>query len=181
MSSGGSNYNGTQPTNTAYVKNFVAGSFPDTWKYTTIDDVSYLTMSSSTNSVYLYNDLVVEKDLYVDGVIYNPSDALLKTDIKDISKVEVDALMSLTPKTFQFVKDADYSGVNHGRRHYGVVAQQVEEVLPDLVKQIETLDGPHKSVNYIELVPLMLAKIQDLQLQIDKLKNDLRRANNRPL
>jgi hypothetical protein len=177
MSSGGSNYNGTQPTNTAYVKNFVNGSFPDAWKYTMIDDVSYLTMSSSTNSLYLFNDLNVEKDLYVDGVIYNPSDAILKTDIKDISKLEVDALMSLTPKTFHFVKE----GVKSDRRHYGVVAQQVEQVLPDLVKQTETPDGPHKSVNYIELIPLMLSKMQDMQAQIDRLKNDLRRANNRPL
>ena len=168
MSSGGSNYNGTQPTNTSYVKNFVTGSFPDAWKYTTIDDVSYLTMSSSTASLYLYNDLRVEKDLYVDGVIYNPSDVVLKTDIKDISKREVDALMTLTPKTFHFVKEKEEG---EDRKHYGVVAQQVEQVLPDLVKQIETPDGPHKSVNYIELIPLMLAKIQDLQAQIDRLKN----------
>jgi len=168
MSSGGSNYNGTQPTNTAYVKNFVTGSFPDAWKYTTIDDVSYLTMSSSTASLYLYNDLHVEKDLYVDGVIYNPSDVILKTDIKDISKAEVGALMTLTPKTFHFVKEKEEG---EDRKHYGVVAQQVEQVLPDLVKQIETPDGPHKSVNYIELIPLMLAKIQDLQAQIDRLKN----------
>lgn len=167
MSSGGSNYNGTQPTNTAYVKNFVTGSFPDAWKYTTIDDVSYLTMSSSSASLYLYNDLHVEKDLYVDGVIYNPSDAILKTDIKDISKAEVDALMLLTPKTFHFVKE---EGEGEDRRHYGVVAQEVEQVFPDLVKQTETPDGPHKSVNYIELIPLMLAKIQDLQSQIDRLK-----------
>jgi len=169
MSSGGSNYNGTQPTNTAYVKNFVTGSFPDAWKYTTIDDVSYLTMSSSTASLYLYNDLHVEKDLYVDGVIYNPSDVILKTDIKDISKAEVDALMTLTPKTFHFVKEKEKEE-GGDRRHYGVVAQDVEQVLPDLVKQTETPDGPHKSVNYIELIPLMLAKIQDLQAQIDRLK-----------
>jgi hypothetical protein len=173
MSSGGSNYNGTQPTNTSYVKNFVTGSFPDAWKYTTIDDVSYLTMSSSTASLYLYNDLHVEKDLYVDGVIYNPSDVILKTDIKDISKAEVDALMTLTPKTFHFVKEKE-KGEGNDRRHYGVVAQDVEQVLPDLVKQTETPDGPHKSVNYIELIPLMLAKIQDLQAQIDRLKNKLR-------
>ncbi len=55
--------------------------------------------------------------------------------------------------------------------HYGFIAQELEESVPELVHEIETpLDGKIKSVNYIEIIPLLLLKIKDLQNQINDLK-----------
>jgi hypothetical protein len=165
------NYGGSQPETSANVKTFVTGSFPDTWKYTTINGVKYLTMASSTNSLYLHNDLTVEGDikvlgdLTVDGTIYTPSDENLKHDIKRVSSRIVNSIMELTPISFAFNSDATDA------THYGFIAQQVDNILPNLVKTVDGISGTHKSVNYIELIPLLLAKIQDLQKQINGLKN----------
>lgn len=153
----GANYNGTQASNTSYVKNFVQGSFPDTWKYVTINGVKYLTTASSTNSLYLYNDLTVLGTIY--GTVSSPSDENLKNHIEDVTQDDLSALMQLAPKTFSFNSDPS------NRLHYGFIAQQVEQVAPCLVS---TVDGV-KSINYTEIVPMLLAKIQDLQTQLDSI------------
>ena len=161
----GANYGGSQPATSANAKTFVSGSMPDTWKYTTINGIKYLTMTSSTNSMYLYNNLTVIGDLTVDGTIYTPSDEILKHDVQALTLGDMDSLMRLTPLKFAFNSDATNS------THYGFIAQHVESLLPDLVKTVDGCNGPHKSVNYIEIIPLLLAKIQDLQEQINGLKH----------
>ena len=43
--------------------------------------------------------------------------------------------------------------------------------MPSLVQNITTpIDGKIKSINYIEMIPILLLKIKDLQKQIDELK-----------
>ena len=49
----------------------------------------------------------------------------------------------------------------------GVVAQEVEQVLPEVVK---TRDNGDKAVNYEKMIPLLIECIKDQQKQIDELK-----------
>jgi hypothetical protein len=57
--------------------------------------------------------------------------------------------------------------------HYGFIAQEVEEHFPALVNTVSTTVNDEevtiKSVNYLEMVPLLLLKTKDLQKQIDSL------------
>lgn len=53
------------------------------------------------------------------------------------------------------------------KKHYALSAESVEAVYPDLVYEAE--DGT-KSINYIELVPLLVQAINELQTQIEVLK-----------
>jgi len=52
-------------------------------------------------------------------------------------------------------------------RHYGVSAQELQKLYPDLV--FEDGDG-YLSVNYVEMVPLLLRSMQELKAELDKLK-----------
>jgi hypothetical protein len=52
------------------------------------------------------------------------------------------------------------------RRHYGVDARELQKVYPDLV--LEGQDG-YLSVNYLEMVPLVIRSIQELKQEIDEL------------
>jgi hypothetical protein len=52
------------------------------------------------------------------------------------------------------------------RRHYGVDAHELQKVYPDLV--LEGQDG-YLSVNYLEMVPLVIRSIQELKQEIDEL------------
>ena len=115
------------------------------------------------------------KDLYVAGTIYGtvvaPSDISIKENIQDLSlKVDFNKLLDLQPKQYTYKDDVEH------KVHYGLIAQDVEQVYPELIYSVKGEDcltaEPKilKSVNYVEMVPLLLLKIQDLQKQVDELK-----------
>jgi S-adenosylmethionine synthetase len=77
---------------------------------------------------------------------------------------KTDDLFTLNPIIFNYKND------RKKRIHYGVLAQDVEKVFPELVEN--NMFG-YKTVNYQELLPLMLAKMKNIQEQIDELKKKL--------
>jgi phage-related tail fiber protein len=93
---------------------------------------------------------------------YSTSDEQLKRNIADLTKsFDVPSLVnSLAPKTFTFTAD---EGNN---THYGLIAQDVEKILPSLVS---TVDG-FKSVNYVEIISILLANIQQLNERVAMLE-----------
>lgn len=54
------------------------------------------------------------------------------------------------------------------KTHYGLIAQELQDIYPDLV--YESGDG-YLSVNYIELIPILIQSIQSLQNEIELLKD----------
>ena len=54
----------------------------------------------------------------------------------------------------------------------GVLAQEVEKVVPELVKEYEGLNGrdTFKSVDYNKLVPILIESIKELKIEVDSLK-----------
>lgn len=68
-------------------------------------------------------------------------------------------LMKLRPVSFRYRKGPD-------ELHYGLLAEQVAKVLPELAVFGE--DGLPKTVQYQELPVLLLAKIQSQQRQLDR-------------
>ena len=73
-------------------------------------------------------------------------------------------IMELNPKSYTYKKDKKDKKI-----HYGLIAQEMEKVYPDLVYN----DKGSKTINYVELIPILLLKIKDLQEQIDVLKNKI--------
>ena len=55
----------------------------------------------------------------------------------------------------------------------GFIAQEVEEVLPEIVSEVDSLgsDGVHKVVNYAAVVPVLVEAIKELKQEIKELKN----------
>ena len=177
MNFGSSTYTGgRQPPLTSYVKSFYGGSDTSLWTFTTYTDPSggrqqVLTPSNNKSSVYIV------KDLIVGGSINNPSDAKLKKNVEDLPLNLSDKLMDLNPKQYTYIADEEQ------KLHYGLIAQDVEILFPNLVSEIttattDTTDEENgeettntiKTINYLELVPILLLKIQDMQKQIDDIK-----------
>ena len=52
--------------------------------------------------------------------------------------------------------------------HYGLSAQELQEIYPDLV--YEGQDG-YLGVNYVELVPILIRSIQELKQELEEVKN----------
>jgi hypothetical protein len=149
------NFFGKQPSSTSYIKGYPSLSPPSPlFLYQLIDNVNYLTPINPNINVLFKQNLVVY------GTITTPSDARLKQNIKPIDPSISNKILSLLPKQYTYINNTD----NH--THYGLLAQDLELVYPSLVKN----DGKVKSVNYLELIPLLIAQVQSLQDQLDELK-----------
>jgi len=154
------NYNGRQPNNTAYIKNFVTGVVSDLWKTITFDSKGYLAPAAP-----MYSNVYIPGDLFVGGTITNPSDLKLKSHIHHLDDHLIRSQLDrLVPRRFKFHTD------DRQVDHYGLIAQEVELVFPELVQL-----GPHqtKAVNYLELIPLLLSRMQHMQSEIDTLRTEL--------
>ena len=55
------------------------------------------------------------------------------------------------------------------KRHFGLSAQELQVIYPNLVE--EGQDG-YLSVNYVELVPILIRSIQELKQELDELKSN---------
>ena len=107
------------------------------------------------------------------ATVTQTSDYRLKTDIQDLSSDSYNKIMNLRPvsykfnpaDTFNYVYPADAKEMQV--RHYGLIAQEVQNILPDLV--YENGDGI-LSINYIELIPLLISTLQEQQQQIANLQ-----------
>jgi len=168
MSAVVANYNGKQPNNTSYIKNFVSGAPALIWKtitYTSgVNKPEGLITTASPN----YESLFIPGNLYVNGSIINPSDAYLKDNVNTINDEYINKIMNIKPKQFTFKSDT------LKKVHYGFIAQEFEEELPELVSnKPDNKYANIKAINYLEIVPLLVNKIQMMQKEIDELKQQI--------
>jgi len=120
-----------------------------------------LLLSSVSGSVKVTKEFGGTGDLTVEGIFTNSSDRRLKENIKNISQNDKDKVLQLVPKTYNMISDQN-------KKRYGLIAQEVEELYPELVNTNET-DGM-KSLNYIELIPLLLEQIKELKKSVEQIK-----------
>lgn len=53
-------------------------------------------------------------------------------------------------------------------KHYGLIAQELQKIYPDLV--VESQDG-YLAINYLEIIPLLIRSVQELKAELDATKN----------
>ncbi len=98
------------------------------------------------------------------GVMTARSDRRLKNTIVDLDNKVISKYLQLRPVNFYWNDGSD----NH-HRQYGLIAQEVEELFPDIVS-IANDSMQTKSVNYQALHALSLKVIQAQQAEIELLK-----------
>jgi len=102
-----------------------------------------------------------------DVVAFSSSDKRWKTNIKLIES-PLEKLQKLSGVEFDWIEDWEVHG--NGGNDVGVIAQEVELVLPQAV---QTRDSGMKAVRYEKLIPLLIETIKEQQKQIDELKNKI--------
>lgn len=127
-------------------------------------------------------------DVTVTGTFSDPSDAKLKKQVRRL-KNALPLLQQLQAKTYTFRND-DYQFMHLPKgQQFGLIAQEVEEVLPELVKQnihpglsaeeaqLRRLDADqihpavnYKSVNYTGFIPILIQGVNEQQEEIADLK-----------
>lgn len=151
------NYGGRVDTQQGNVKQFVVSTNVASWIYKRLIN-GLLVQTPATQKI----PVLINNDLIVTGSIYNTSDERLKEYINKIKDESVDKLFTLNPILFSYKNDYKK------KTHYGILAQDVEKVFPELVED-NNVSG-YKTVNYQELIPIILAKMKKMQHEIDELK-----------
>lgn len=54
-------------------------------------------------------------------------------------------------------------------QEYGLIAQELEKVMPELVDEIY---GKYKSIDYVKLVPILIKAVQELKSETDFQQNE---------
>ena len=128
------------------------------------------------------------------GIAWNSSsDGRLKENIAPLGN-GLEAIMQLKPMLynykapiisekgsqkpeFQHVKDYSDPNFDTKKWYYGFIAQDVQEVLPDLVTGEET-DSTFLSLNYDGIIPVLVNSIQELKQQLDAISSTERYQNS---
>lgn len=161
-------------------------------------------LSDSSYGVYGTTNNTKSYAGYFDGSIYSTgifigSDETLKQNVQDFSSA-INIINQLHPKTYQYRQDNNYKLMSLPQgQHYGLIAQDVEKVLPNLVKETKfntaktMLQKPvfdpnnpgkkinfkpattgeeinFKALNYTEFIPLLIKGMQEQQQSIEDLK-----------
>ena len=107
-------------------------------------------------------------DFHADGDVIAQSttissDKKLKENIQVVPNA-LDKVEALNGVTFDWKRDGTPSA--------GVIAQEVQEVLPEAVKEVTPLKGgdSHLSVNYHALTSILIEAIKELKAEVEQLK-----------
>jgi hypothetical protein len=125
-----------------------------------------------TGNSYISGSLTISS-LNTNGIVYsnaglltntNPSDIRLKEDINPL-RYGLKEVMALKPVTYKW-KD----GSNGGKRSTGLIAQDVQEIMPDYVKNVS--DGSDLlGLDSYAINIVLINAIKELQAEIEILKN----------
>jgi hypothetical protein len=119
-------------------------------------------VSVFTSNVYMQKDLDIANDIYIHGNTIQDSDRRIKYDIEPIEN-SLDKIKLLTGCTF--------SKMNNDRRHTGLIAQDVQNVLPEAVY---TQDNGILGIDYGNMMGLIVEGIKSLSDKVDELKSLLK-------
>lgn len=140
-------------------------------------------------------------DIYLSGQQLGPSDIMLKENISPLTS-STSILTQLSPKNFTF-KTTEFPQMNLPTgNQFGLIAQDVEQILPELVKDVTqpaVLDSvgniitpavTFKSVKYESFIPILIQGVKEanvkndsvvaiLNTRIDSLQNVISNFNTR--
>ncbi len=111
--------------------------------------------------------LHVMGNILASGTITGSSDERLKTNINPV-KNALDKVMSVNGVTWEW-KNPENHGAVEGQKVSGVVAQEIEKVMPELVTTAEDEMGT-KSVNYDGIIAYLIEAMKEQQQEIEGLK-----------
>ena len=96
------------------------------------------------------------------------SDIKFKENVKSIP-YGLKEVLQMNPVQFDWIEK------RNGTHDIGFIAQEMEKIVPEVIKETETLEvgGTHKTMDYAKLTSILVQAIQEQQQQINKLEEKL--------
>ena len=114
---------------------------------------------SDAFKVMFNGDTTVSNDLTVSGDVVISSDARLKSNIVSLGST-LPKLLQIDGKSYEM----------KGKQKIGVLAQEIQEVFPELVSED---DNEMLAVNYQGLVPVLINALKEQQNQIETYRDEV--------
>ena len=117
-------------------------------------------------------------DGFISSLPWTTSDLRLKKEILEVENA-LEIILKLEPKTYEFRQDEFPELILPKGRRYGLIAQDLEKVLPQLVQDFKSPDmlgkegkllkegSVLKGVTYNDLIPITIQAIREQQLLIE--------------
>lgn len=158
-------------------------SVDSTGRITTATEASVVSgatiFNDTANNVTLYPTMAAETSgtllsAYISDskLSFNPGTGVLSTTIysstSDINLKENVETITNALSTVQKLRGVTYNWRENGQKSMGVIAQELEEVLPELVSTTEQ----GKTVMYSNMIGLLIEAVKELRAEVDRLKGD---------
>ncbi len=113
--------------------------------------------------------LSVDSDVSANAFL-TTSDIRLKKDIAEVSNA-LELVNNLHPVLYNWIDERPT--INPGHKELGFLAQEVEAVMPNVVRTVGAADGleDKKIVAYDRLVALLVGAVKELKAEVDALKH----------
>ncbi len=127
------------------------------------------TIESPTNLNLNANNVAISTDVSVGGNI-NVIGIITATDFNSTS--DITKKNNITPITDSLnlisnLEGVRFNWIDTGNPSVGVIAQQIEQYLPELVSS-----GEHKTVNYNGLIGVLIEAVKELKSEVEELKKN---------
>ena len=121
---------------------------------------------------YFSGTTKVSGTLLANTVVIN-GDTVNIDNIQSLSQETTNRLAQLRPVAYSYKPDSMWKYDEKMQSemegtHYGFIAQDVKKVLPELVYEREG----ELSINYIEMIPILLQEIKRLTIEVEELKKE---------
>jgi hypothetical protein len=129
-------------------------------------------IGSSTDKInFWYSSSTGHHRLYASS--YNTtSDSTLKKNIIKLSDGALGIILKMRPVSFDFKNDS-LELRNSKLKHLGLIAQEVELLLPEVISFSEV--GKVKTIDYDMITPVLIKAIQEQQVLIESLQSELKK------
>lgn len=107
----------------------------------------------------------IDGDLHINGSLFQNSDISLKKNVIKIPNA-IQTLKSVDGVSFQWKQN--------DKKDYGVIAQQLETILPQMVSYNNKTGL--RQVSYIKLIPFLIQAVKQLSQRVDLIQNN--KSNN---
>lgn len=111
--------------------------------------------SGTSVGLRVYGDVNIDGQVQASGGFFDTSDARVKTNVKELDASKADR-----------VRLVEFDRTDMEHHGYGVIAQELEEVYPEMV---HTDDKGFKSVNYDELAMVKIKYLEDKVARLEAL------------
>jgi hypothetical protein len=123
----------------------MANTTSGTWSNAVVSTTKlYFVPSTGTLSATIFNSL---------------SDANQKTNVQIITSAV---------NTVSKMEGVSFNWKDSGAKSYGVIAQEIEKILPDIVNE----NNGTKSVNYDAIIAFLIQSVKELSERVERLEND---------